>query len=41
MYMKDLPALDPLPFNPLVILSGVMIVFFAVTGWQYEVSHGK
>ncbi len=41
LYMKDLPALADLPFNPLVILVGVAIMGFGITGWQNEVTAGK
>ena len=41
LYMHDLPPLGPLPLNPLVILLGVVIMFYAVFGWQAEVSAGK
>jgi len=35
------PPLGTLPLNPLVILLGVVIMFYAVFGWQNEVSAGK
>ena len=41
LYMRDLPPLGPLPFNPLIILLGIIIMFYAVFGWQAEVSAGK
>ena len=41
MYMKDLPTLDPLPFNPLLILVGVVIVLYSALSWQGEISAGK
>ena len=41
MYMKDLPALDPLPFNPILILVGVVILLYSALSWQGEISAGK
>ncbi|MBI1802676.1 MAG: cbb3-type cytochrome c oxidase subunit I, partial [Chloroflexi bacterium] len=41
LYMKDLPALDPLPMNPLGIIAGVLVMAYAIAGWQGEVSAGK
>jgi cytochrome c oxidase subunit 1 len=41
LYMKDLPALDPLPINPIVLLVGVVIVLYAALNWVGEVSAGK
>ncbi len=41
LYMKELPIIDFLPFNPLLILTGVGVMGFAIYGWQGEVTAGK
>jgi cytochrome c oxidase subunit 1 len=41
LYMKDLPSIDPLPFNPIVILVGVVILLYSALQWQGEISAGK